>query len=164
MPPLPPILLLLLLLLTTAHTQPLLTQTTWSTTSLIYHGEKTPSAHTSPYDLTPLGAQQLLDAGAVLRARYIDPPANGSQLTTAAVINGLRADAIDNSLLAVWSTDEAYVSASALACMQGLYPPGIQLMSAEAMGADGRFTQFPLEGYQYPDLKTFSGLDFNSVW
>lgn len=84
---------------------------TWASVSFIYHGEKTPSLHTSPYNLTPLGATQLYSQGQHLRERYI----NG---TTGSVINGMTASVLDNSQIYMLGMDDNFVSASAMAFMQ----------------------------------------------
>jgi hypothetical protein len=90
--------------------------TTWSSISMVYHGEKTPYLLPSPYKLTPLGAAQLYNTGSFLRSRYI----NG---TTGSVVNGMQSSAINNAQIYALGMDDAFVSASAMAFMQGLYPP-----------------------------------------
>lgn len=110
----------LLSLLTTALSQTA-QQTTWAAVTYTFHGEKTPAfSHPSPYDLTPLGAQQLYNAGQGVRNRYITS-LNISQSTFP--VNGLSVNAIENQQLYVLGTDDSFVSASATAFMQGLYPP-----------------------------------------
>lgn len=63
-------------------------QTTWGTVVYTFHGEKTPDLAYSGYNLSPLGANQLLQAGSVIRDRYVAPPDNGTNITNAAPING----------------------------------------------------------------------------
>lgn len=133
---------------------------TWASVSFIYHGEKTPSLHTSPYNLTPLGATQLYSQGQHLRERYI----NG---TTGSVINGMTASVLDNSQIYMLGMDDNFVSASAMAFMQGLYPPFPELGEDAVNAVDGKAIQYPspaLNGYQYPALSLVSELDFNYLW
>ena len=81
------------------------------------------------------------------------------------MINGLSVNAIDNSQLYALSTDEEYESASALAFFQGLYPPGgFPVIDDQGTLANGSLEGFPLGGYQYPNIRTVSSLDFNYVW
>ncbi|RDL37311.1 Uncharacterized protein BP5553_04744 [Venustampulla echinocandica] len=141
-------------------------QVTWASVVFTYHGEKIPFFHQSPYNLTPLGANQLLQAGQAVRSRYISPPTNGSQ-ADAKPINGISMNGIENSQMDILSTSDEYVSASALAFMQGLYPPrstATAVVDEESMMGSGSLLQFPLSGYQYPNVRTLSDLDFNYIW
>ncbi|XMA17212.1 hypothetical protein WAI453_010003 [Rhynchosporium graminicola] len=157
----------LLLLL---FTQPILSQSTikqitWAAVTYTYHGEKTPDFSPSTpriMDLTPLGAQQLYDAGTGLRNRYIISM-NISQDTIP--IMGISVHDLDNGQLDVVSMKTPYVAASALAFMQGLYPPykDVERDGEMARGEGGRF-EYPLNGYQYPSISTLSELDFNHIW
>ncbi len=117
-------------------------QITWAAVAFTYHGEKIPDLHSAPYYLTPYGANQLLNAGEVVRDRYISPPSNGSLVTSGVPINGISTTAIDNSQLYILSTDDVTVSSSALAFMQGLYPQrtGVTFDQEDVMG-DGTLVQ-----------------------
>lgn len=95
-------------------------QVTWAAVVFTYHGEKVPDLSSGPYYLTPYGANQLLNAGQIVRETYISPPKNGS---SSAVINGISPNAIDNSQLYVLGTDDTVISQSMQAFIQGLYPP-----------------------------------------
>ncbi|CZR52153.1 uncharacterized protein PAC_02030 [Phialocephala subalpina] len=141
------------------------TQVTWAAVAFTYHGEKIPDLHSSPYYLTPYGANQLLNAGQVVRERYISPPTNGSLQTSSAVVNGIETVAIDNSQLYILAPDDTPTSQSAIAFMQGLYPQrtGVTFDQQDTM-ADGVLVQYPLDGYQYPAIATVSDLDFNYLW
>lgn len=135
---------------------------TWSSVSFIYHGEKTPllTPYATSSDLTPLGAQQLYQAGSALRERYI----NGS---TGTVINGIAGSAIDNSQLYILGLDDSYVTASAMAFMQGLYPPFPEVGEGATSSANGLTIQYPtaaLNGYQYPAINSVSELDLTYIW
>lgn len=138
-------------------------QVVWSAVSYIYHGEKTPSLFSGPYDLTPVGANQLYEAGQVVRSRYLT--SSSSNLTSSANIHGINQDGIDNSQLLILSTDDPWVSASAMAFMQALYPPrsGIVIDPESELG-NSSLAQYPLNGYQYANVQTLSVLDFNRLW
>ncbi len=139
-------------------------QVTWSAFTFVYHGEKVPSLMNAPYELTPLGAQQVYEAGQVLRNRYILAPVNGSQITTHVPIEGLNVNGIDNAQMTLLSTDDEYVSGSALAFMQGFYPPRAVTVDESSMLGNGTLEQYPLDNYQYPNIGTLSPLDFNYIW
>jgi hypothetical protein len=140
-------------------------QVVWSAVSYTYHGEKTPALFPGPYDLTPLGANQLYEAGQIIRDRYISAPPNGTHLTNFSPINGISSSAIDNSQLVVFSTDDPWVSASAMAFLQALYPPRDSIVvDLESILGNSSLDQYPLNGYQYPNIETLSVLDFNRLW
>jgi hypothetical protein len=142
-----------------------LEEVVWSVVTYTYHGEKTPALFPGPYDLTPLGANQVYEAGQVIRDRYISGVANSSKITTSAIINGISQSAIDNSQLVVLSTDDPWISASAMAFLQALYPPSNSIVvDLESMLGNSSLAQYPLEGYQYPNIETLSVLDFNRLW
>ena len=138
----------------------------WGSVIYTYHGEKTPSITSGPYNLSPLGATQMLQAGSFIRSRNIDPPTNtSSQLGGTAPINGISVQAIDNSQLTALSTDDEFISGSAMAFFQGLYPPrGFPIIDEQDILANGTNLGFPLDGYQYPNVETVSELDFNYIW
>ncbi len=138
-------------------------QVTWSSVSFIYHGEKTPDLlNRSPGLLTPLGATQMYDAGQLIRDRYIEPPASGTQLTTDAVINGISVNSIENTQLYLLGLDDAHFTTSAMAFMQGLYPPANMFEDAGQL-QNGSFLSYPLGGYQYPNINAAGTLDFNYI-
>lgn len=152
-------------------------ETVWSSVAYILSGESTPlrgSASASGSTLTPLGAQQMLQAGSVFRARYLTLNGNlteaQSRLTTQAPIKDIELSAIDNSQLNIAATDDMRTSTSAQAFMQGLYPPAGQSVSNDSGGiaaaqlANGSILDFPLGGYQYPNIQTLSSLDPMSIW
>ena len=140
-------------------------QTTRASVVYTFHGEKTPSLISGPYNLSPLGANQSLAAGALIRQRYLSTSGNASQLTTSVPINGISTDDIDNSQLYALSTDDEFISSSAMAFFQGLYPPRDALeFNEENTLSDGSVISFPLDGYQYPNIQTVSSLDFNYIW
>jgi hypothetical protein len=159
--------LLLTVLLTLATGTSAATQVTWASVAFVNHGEKIPFLNQGSNNLTPLGANQLLSAGSDFRDRYVSPPVNASQLTVKTPINGLNVNDIENTQLYVASQNDEWVSASAMAFMQGLYPPrssGTLTLDGESIMGNGSLIQYPLDGYQYPNIETLGSLDFNSVW
>ncbi|TLD08337.1 uncharacterized protein PgNI_07046 [Pyricularia grisea] len=141
----------------------------WSSVAYIYHGERQPLVALGSPVLTPLGAQQMLAQGAYFRARYLS---SGTSDSTGSPhrISSLDADSLDSTKISVVSSDDAYVSSSAIAFMQGLYPPvtgtmaGIAGGAAVARLANNSVVEFPLNGYQYPRVQASSMLSSESVW
>ena len=131
----------------------------WSSVSYVFYGERSPPPGFALPALTSNGAQQLYAQGSLFRARYLQRD-NYTQQQAAvmerATIQNLEPDLLDNSQLYMAASADAYTSGSALAFAQGLYPP-------VAQGADGSFTGFPLGGYQYPNLRSMSMQDPDSV-
>lgn len=150
------------------------TETVWASVAYLYHGDRTPLLGKTPPALTPLGAQQMYAQGSAFRARYLksDEPLTSEEflITTKAPIFDIEEHAIDNTMLTVVTNQDQYVTASALAFLQALYPPSNQTFADNAGGieaallADGSITDFPLRGYQYPNIESLSVLDPNSIW
>ncbi|KAK3386976.1 histidine phosphatase superfamily [Podospora didyma] len=144
----------------------------WSSSVWVLYGERIPLYEAGyPQALTPLGAQQMYSQGSLLRARYLSQfDDDDADVTSMAPIVGIGRNAIDNSQLNVYSTTERYATAGALAFMQGLYPPVTQAFSNATGGMDaallanGSLVNYPLGGYQYPDIQTMSLLDRGSLW
>ncbi len=137
-------------------------QTTWGSVIFAMYGERTPLD--SPYEpmLTPLGAQQGLSAGSVIRSRYIQGPA--TNVTSSFPIYNIYENTISNRQLELLATDDAWVAASAQAFMQGVYPPlGAPHVDDQSMLSNGTLVQYPLNGYQYPTLEIISPSDFNYI-
>jgi len=142
-------------------------QVTWGAVVFTYHGEKIPVLHDGPYNLTPLGANQLLSAGQTIRNRYVAAASNSSQITVSLPINGLNSSVLINSQMEVMGMTDEYVTASALAFMQGLYPPRAlvaPVINSQTKLSNGSWQQAPLNGYQYPNIESMSSLDFNYIW
>lgn len=142
----------------------------WAAVAYINNGEKTPSLGSLNEALTPLGAQQLYRQGTAFRTRYLNTSANEP---SRAQIAGLETEWIDNRQIDALVAEDEWVVAGALAFFQGLYPPaegysdvvggndfGRNLMSENQSSAE--WVQFPMEGYQYPQLQTLSSLDSES--
>jgi hypothetical protein len=140
-------------------------QITWGSVVYTFHGEKIPDLAFNGYELTSLGANQLLNAGSVIRSRYVSPPINGTEITVGEPINGLSEYALDNTQISITSTEDEYVVGSALAFMQGLYPPrNAFIMDSVTHLSNSTWLQYPLDGYQYPNIGTASSLDYNYIW
>ncbi|OIW27189.1 phosphoglycerate mutase-like protein, partial [Coniochaeta ligniaria NRRL 30616] len=146
----------------------------WSSVAYIYHGETTPARGVyTTQSLTPVGAQQMFAQGSMFRARYIvdgNYTDEESSVTTHATIQGMEPLAIDSDQTSAISTNDRYISTSAIAFMQGLYPP-VDLAVANSAGglraaalANGSLVDYPLNGYQYPDIDTLSTLDPDFIW
>ncbi|KAI0479516.1 phosphoglycerate mutase-like protein [Xylariaceae sp. FL0804] len=182
-------------------------ETVQASFAYIVHGERTPlhgggppsSSASTPSLLTPLGARQLHEQGAVFRARYLpsshspshshahahdhtsdeddedDKDDGGRTTTESAPIAGLPPGqgaeryALDNGLLDIGAGADAWTTASALAFMQGMYPPTNGAFAGgggdgAAKLANGSVLEYPLGGYQYPSIQTFSATDPNVIW
>jgi hypothetical protein len=115
----------------------------------------------------------MFDQGSMFRARYIPNarlPDDDNTTSTQAPIENLSVDAIDNTQMSIISNNDIYVSTSALAFLQGLYPPASHAYADGAGGikaadlANHTLVDWPLQGYQYPAMEVLSVLDPNSVW
>ncbi|KAI2465629.1 phosphoglycerate mutase-like protein [Annulohypoxylon bovei var. microspora] len=149
-------------------------ETVWSSFSYVLYGERTPLQSQLAPSLTPLGAQQLYSQGSLFRARYLSPNANLSlqenAITTNSPISGMELQALDNSQLSIYSTTDDYVIGGALAFLQGLYPPITRTFASSNGGenastlANGTMIDYPLDGYQYPNILSIPVTDMSSVW
>ena len=143
----------------------------WSSVAFVYHGETTPARGVyTTRSLTPIGAQQMFAQGSVFRARYLLDGNTTGEAVDRATIQDMEPLAIDGSQTSVISTNDGYISTSAIAFMQGLYPP-VNLAVADSAGglraaalANGTLIEYPLNGYQYPDINTLSTLDPDFIW
>lgn len=148
-------------------------ETVWSSFSYILYGERTPLQGQLSPSLTPIGAQQLYSQGSLMRARYLSNSSLSDEvntITTNSPISGIERQALDNSQIAILSTSDDYVVGGALAYLQGLYPPVTQNFAYNNGGvnastlANGTSVDYPLDGYQYPNVQTVSLTDPNSAW
>lgn len=145
----------------------------WAVVAFVNHGERTPIVSDMRTILTPEGAQQMWRQGTAFRARYLRNSVNDSDFehVQAAYVQRLNTDVIDNADVDILSQTDEWVSAGALAFMQGLYPPSPNAYDATAggddlglnldLGDDG--TEYPLNGYQYPNIRTASFMDPGST-
>ena len=134
---------------------------TWGSVVFTYHGEKIPYLAQGAHHLTPFGATQLFNAGNAVRERYLQIRPNTTSTQDFRPINGLSKDDIVNSQLSTWALGDEFVAGSATAFMQGLYPPRKGYLSTDeeyldtaAWGGIGGLFTYPLDGYQYPAIKT----------
>ncbi|XXG96358.1 hypothetical protein Hte_002640 [Hypoxylon texense] len=149
-------------------------ETVWSSFSYVLYGERTPSeGGVIRPSLTPLGAQQLYSQGSLFRARYLSNSSlsdEDNSITTNSPIAGIEQQALDSSQVTVFSTTDSYVVGGALAFLQGLYPPVTDAFAYNNGGANastlanGSSVDYPLGGYQYPNIQTISSTDPDSVW
>ncbi|KAI8964799.1 phosphoglycerate mutase-like protein [Daldinia sp. FL1419] len=148
-------------------------ETVWASFAYVLYGERTPFQGDLIPTLTPLGAQQLYSQGSLFRARYLSNSSLSDEdnaITTNSPIAGLERQALDNSQLSIYSTTDDYVVGGGLAFLQGLYPPVTRAFADSNGGsnastlANGTAVNYPLGGYQYPNVRTVPTTDPNSVW
>ncbi|KAI1374794.1 phosphoglycerate mutase-like protein [Hypoxylon crocopeplum] len=148
-------------------------ETVWSSFAFVLYGEHTPLTGQSQ-SLTPMGAQQLYSQGSLFRARYLSNSSLSDEdnaITTNAPIVGIERQALDNSQLDLYSSTDDFIVGGALAFLQGLYPPVTREFAYNNGGdnasilANGTMINYPLDGYQYPNIQTASiTYDPASVW
>lgn len=138
----------------------------WAAVAYIINGESTPSLLSETSVLTPEGAQQMQRQGAAFRTRYLSGNSTSSNGTSKAPIQSMSIDAIDNTELDIFSGADEWMTSGALAFMQGLYPPKTNTATGD-LGHDYVYgtntTDFPLNGYQYPQIRTVSDADSRSI-
>lgn len=148
-------------------------ETVWASFAYVLYGERTPFQGELVPSLTPLGAQQLYSQGSLFRARYLSNSSLSDEdnaITTNSPIVGIERQALDNSQLSIFSSTDDYVVGSALAFLQGLYPPVTQTFASNNGGdnastlANGTVVNYPLDGYQYPNIRNVPTTDPSSVW
>ncbi|KAF6845030.1 histidine acid phosphatase [Colletotrichum musicola] len=148
--------------------------TVWASVAMIMHGERTPLRSELSNTLTPRGAQQLYAQGAAFRTRYLSgvTPTNTSEarITSRAAIRGITRNVVEHEQLSILSVQDAHIATGATAFVQALYPPLRQAFAADTGGTNisfsttsGNFTQYPLDGYQYPVIQTPGMLDQRSI-
>lgn len=132
------------------------------------YGDRTPLYSTDMSILTSYGAQQMYDVGSKFRDRYLTSTFGATDSPGIRDISHYQLNANEISIL---TTDDQYTVASAQAFMQGLYPPLAEdsnLNYTHVAGvsdlANGTNIIAPLNGYQYPEIKTASSFDLKSVW
>ncbi|KAM0261944.1 hypothetical protein ACHAQJ_001948 [Trichoderma viride] len=145
----------------------------WAVVAYINHGEKTPTFGGLDNVLTPMGARQMWRQGSAFRNRYLGSrnSTTFSNTTGNTKIQGIATDAINNDQLTILSQADEWVAGGAMAFLQGLYPPNINSFNSLAGGqemAQDVFSgpdliDYPLGGYQYPNIETLSMTDSASV-
>ncbi|KAI0845566.1 phosphoglycerate mutase-like protein [Daldinia vernicosa] len=103
------------------------------------HGDRTPKS-LAPTNLTALGADQVFQSGSYYRSKYVASDASSP-------IVGLSNDIAVPTQLSVISPADSVLQSSALAFLQGIYPPagdnGVSILANKSE------VQAPLGGYQY---------------
>ena len=138
------------------------TEKVWGVFAYTVHGDSTPRvlAESQPRSLSDYGASQLLSAGSTFRDRYVASAGNRNSTDNAVqYISPIILDSRDVSVLA---TTEQRDIASALAFMQGLYPPPNLTNGTDTLANGSTYTS-PFHGYQYPQLITLGYEDPQSV-
>ena len=137
----------------------------WSSVIFTRYGDRTPYVWNTTGILTPLGANQLYDAGDRFRERYLlSTSQNGGT-----GIQGMSTTALDNDQMSIVSLSDQIVITSAQAFMQGLYPPlgsssNESFINGLSQLANGSNILAPLNGYQYADIDAITSLDLTSIW
>jgi hypothetical protein len=130
------------------------------------YGDHTPPGLPGSGTLTPGGAKQMFGLGSAFRNRYLRPSRHDDYVG----IVGISPKLIDNSQLLIEASTEPRSSASAIAFMQGLYPQfphttcDLDVPHLNRL-ANGSFLNFPMCGYQYPNIRTIApDRDPDSIW
>ncbi|KAH8705149.1 histidine phosphatase superfamily [Talaromyces proteolyticus] len=147
-------------------------ETLWAVFSFNVHGDSTPYLLASPRTLTPIGAQNLYDVGSAFRDRYVMGAALNFDETplSQSWVQGLAQHRLDSEEVRVYSTSDQYTEASALAFMQGFYPPisgpndTFHYMDEAYLLANGSSVASPLNDYQYPRMYAAGLTDANSIY
>ncbi|KAF2766791.1 phosphoglycerate mutase-like protein [Teratosphaeria nubilosa] len=103
------------------------------------HGDRT-AKMTPPANLTALGYQEVYTSGQYYRSRYIDSEATYR-------INGINADLVQQSQIAVSAPADTVLQNSATGFLQGLYPPSGSGDDTETL-RNGTVITAPMSGYQ----------------
>ncbi|KAG8526124.1 uncharacterized protein KY384_000117 [Bacidia gigantensis] len=121
------------------------------------HGDRTPKA-TPPANLTDLGYSEVYDSGTYYRQRYVSSTASHK-------IQGINADIVKLSQLAVSAPVDNVLQNSAQGFLQGLYP-GVGPKLGQETLANKTIIGAPLNGYQLiPVQVAASGAGSeNSAW
>ncbi|PGH01773.1 hypothetical protein AJ79_07821 [Helicocarpus griseus UAMH5409] len=128
----------------------------WSSVVFTRFGDSTPYVLPSSQFLTSWGARQLMAAGAAFRYRYLDDSGLPEDAETR--ISGLSQMTLMVDEVNILSVVDQYVSASAHAFMQGFYPPAPNTTTTTgslldaANSVNGEYMDYPLGGYQYPEI------------
>lgn len=124
------------------------------------HGDRTPKA-LAPTNLTSLGAEQVYSSGSWYRNQYVASDANTPLFSLSSNLVAL------NQLAVMAPPSDNVLQNSAMAFLQGLYPPAGDA-SAQELRNDTEVTA-PLGGYQYIPVNTVenaasSANSENSAW
>jgi hypothetical protein len=121
------------------------------------HGDRTAKS-TPPANLTDLGYLEVFNSATYFRNRYIASDAEYR-------IHGINDDLVKQSQISASAPTDTVLQNSALAFLQGLYPPVGGTLGSNTL-RNGTVVQSPLNGYQLIPLQTVStGTNSeNSAW
>jgi len=121
------------------------------------HGDRTAKA-TPPTSLTDLGYEEVFTSGTYFRNRYIAAGASHK-------IYGMNTDLVKESQITASAPVDNVLQNSALAFLQGLYPPVGETLGSQTL-RNGTIVHSPLNGYQLIPLQTIStgSNSENSAW
>jgi Histidine phosphatase superfamily (branch 2) len=121
------------------------------------HGDRT-AKETPPTSLTDLGYEEVFTSGTYFRNRYIAAGASNK-------IYGMNTDLVKESQITASAPVDNVLQNSALAFLQGLYPPVGETLGSQTL-RNGTVVQTPLNGYQLIPLQTVStgSNSENSAW
>ncbi|TKA68451.1 hypothetical protein B0A55_07724 [Friedmanniomyces simplex] len=103
------------------------------------HGDRTAKS-TPPSNLTDLGYQEVYTSGQYYRSRYIASDATYR-------INGINADVVKQSQIAVSAPADTVLQNSAMGFLQSLYPPVGSGLDTDTL-KNGTVITAPMDGYQ----------------
>lgn len=109
------------------------------------HGDRTAKS-TPPANLTDLGYMEVFTSGTYFRDRYISSDASSR-------IYGMNSDLVKQSQIEASAPVDTVLQNSALAFLQGLYPPVGNTLGSNTL-RNGTTVQTPLNGYQLIPLQT----------
>ncbi|KAF2761727.1 phosphoglycerate mutase-like protein [Pseudovirgaria hyperparasitica] len=144
-------------------------------------GERLPSLLGSGVrELTSLGAQQLHIAGDFFRNRYLTTTGgDGNDTIAVNHIVDIDYDIVNDEQVLVMAPEGQHTYASAQAFMQGLFPPYEPTFAVnsstnatfaalpggtESVLANGSYLNYPLNGYQYAQIRTYSSMEPHSIY
>jgi len=119
------------------------------------HGDRT-TKHYGSQQLTPLGATQNFQVGSDYRSRYLESDSDHQ-------IRGISQDELVQSQIYASAPNQAILSNTATAFLQGLYPPlsGDDFTEQLNNGSD---SSAPLDGYQYVLLQGMDEDSPDTIW
>ncbi|KAF2463343.1 phosphoglycerate mutase-like protein [Lindgomyces ingoldianus] len=142
----------------------------WGAVVYTRTGERTPILRGDPQILSAVGAQQMYKLGQNFRGRYINALGGHTGLGQEP-IQSLSPDLINSNQLKIMTLDTPYLVASAQAFLQGLYPPYTLNstragLAGDATGilANNSVIDFPMGGYQYPQIEVAGEYDPNGIY
>jgi hypothetical protein len=147
-------------------------ETVWAVFAFNVHGDSIPDILPQPRTLTPIGAQNLYDVGSAFRNRYVMGAASDADETASPdfLVKDLAQHRLNADEVKIYSGWDQHVQASALAFMQGFYPPitgqndSFMYVDDTYLLANGSIAASPLNDYQYPRIYAAGAADPNSIY